>query len=218
MKKSFREKAMLILGIIIYLPYCAVTTFCIYIFFYFRAEWTVQFFCVAIISILFLLIEGAYLHYSLLGERCFGKLTVYEDKVRWSCPTFRSVEIYYDDITHVSIEDFENLNRGMPVIRGDEISFICLSTSAIPAKYRGKITTYRNKKGFIKFKYMDNACEALMEALPPEKQGPLRGFYAEMQLSDEKIAKEKAKRKRRKKREKEVKARRKARTKDKQRE
>jgi len=138
-----------------------------------------------------------------LGERFASKITFFEDRVVWRCFGYIPVIMKYDEMEHVGIETFDDLDRGMVDIRGDGTAYIYMSVEPYPEKYKRKIIQLRTKKGFIKFKYTDGVAEALMDRLPVEKVEQVRGFYFKMKYLDSQnelfIKQEKRKRARRKK-------------------
>ena len=140
-----------------------------------------------------------------LGERFASKITFFEDRVVWRCFGYIPVIMKYDEMEHVGIETFDDLDRGMVDIRGDGTAYIYMSVEPYPEKYKRKIIQLRTKKGFIKFKYTDGVAEALMDRLPVEKVEQVRGFYFKMKYLDSQnelfIKQEKRKRARRKKQE-----------------
>ena len=90
-----------------------------------------------------------FLHYNGLGANGFSKLTLYKNHMKWSCPGYLSVILQYDEIKYVSIEDNQRVKFGSTsvIIRGDEDSYICLSTFPISSEYKGKIL--KCKDGFL---------------------------------------------------------------------
>ena len=139
----------------------------------------------------------------ILVEICSGAmvgwLTVKGNKIIWRCPLHITRTLRADECEYVGIDDFAGSNRGMPVIRGDEISYIYLSQEPLPEKYHHNISDARCKKGFIKFAYSDKLCQELIRVLPAEKTGYLIAFYNRMQASDRAIERDKQRKKRKRK-------------------
>jgi len=117
-------------------------------------------------------------------DRAFGRLLVYEDKVVLKCLFRTTKKLTLEECKYVGVENYNDLKRALPVVRGDEASFIYLSTKPFPEKYRGKISTLKSHKGFIKFSYSDKLALALIDILPEDKSARLKGFYKQMQISD----------------------------------
>lgn len=129
----------------------------------------------------------------------FGRLCVYEDKVVLRRFLRRPRVMTIESCKYIGVDDYSLLNRGLPISRGDEISYVYLSEQPYPQKYRGKISMLKNKKGFIKFHYSDKLAEALFAVLPDEKTCLLRSFYGKMKANDSLVQAEKRKNKKKKK-------------------
>lgn len=145
----------------------------------------------ATLSNVFLLIFGeAMFIYSMLLyvlfllPKSFSLLSVSSEKIIWRCPFYRSVKVKIEDCEYVSIEDMAYHNRGIPVIRGDEIAYIYLSNKPFPDKYKHKADIVRRKKGTITFAYSDELCQKLIDILPEDKTKCLVSFYNRMQAAD----------------------------------
>lgn len=136
--------------------------------------------------------------YLSLASRAFSVLSIRKNKIMWRCFPFKSVKLNVEDCLYVNIEDMAEHNKGYVPYRGDENSYIYLSSTPLAEKYKHKIDSARCQKGFIKFAYSDKLCLALMEWLPPEKRGNLRAFYNRMQEQDRQLQAQKAAKKRRK--------------------
>jgi len=117
-------------------------------------------------------------------DRAFGRLFIYEDRVVYKCFCRKARKMKIEDIIHVGVEDYRLLNRGFPVIRGDEISFVYLSDKPYPEEYKGKISCLKTKKGFIKMSYTVGLAEALIEVLPKERSYKLQSFYGKMKAQE----------------------------------
>jgi hypothetical protein len=135
----------------------------------------------------------------LVYDRAFGRLLVYEDRVVYKCFLRKPIKMSIEEIQYTGVEDYHLLNGGLPEIRGDEVSFIYLSTNPYPEKYRGKISLLKPKTGFIKISYTDKLAEALIEILPAEKDNLIRAFYGKMKTRDMVLAQKKREKKNRKK-------------------
>ena len=120
----------------------------------------------------------------LILPRAFGRLLIYEDKVVYRCPFRRKRTLKLEECEHIGVENYAKLNRGMPVVRGDEISFIYFSKKPYPEEFSGKITALKNSKDFIKISYTDKLAEALFEILPDNKDYLIRSFYGKMKAND----------------------------------
>ena len=129
----------------------------------------------------------------LLGDflfpRAFGRLLVYEDKVVYKCPFRRKRMLKIKDCVYMGVENYEKLNRGMPIVRGDEISFIYFSNKPYPKEFSGKITALKNSKDFIKFSYTDKLAEAVIEVFPFEQCYLVKSFYGKMKSRDRALKK-----------------------------
>ena len=141
---------------------------------------------------------GILMYLLFLLPKSFSLLSVSSKKIIWRCPLYRSVKIGIEDCEYVSIEDMAYHNRGIPVIRGDEIAYIYLSNKPFPDKYKHKADIIRRKKGTITFAYSDKLCQELISVLPEDKTKNLVSFYNRMQASD-RINKLNQKKKKRKK-------------------
>ena len=127
------------------------------------------------------------LNHNLFLPRAFGRLLVYEDRVVYKCLLRKTRVLRFEECEYIGVENFDKLNRGLPVVRGDETSFIYFSKNPFPQKYVGKVTTLKNSKDFIKITYTDKLAKALIDILPAEKDNLLRSFYAKMQAADREL-------------------------------
>ncbi len=152
-----------------------------------------------------------------LLPRMAAQLYIIDDRIFiLKAPFKKTIKMSIDDCEYIGVEDSKRLGPNSPYSkfiaehdRGDMYSYIYLSTDPYPDKYAHKAEIAPCKDGFIKIKYNDKLCLALLEILPPNKSGGLRSFYIQMQLHDkmyieakEKRKKEKAKRKLKKQQEK----------------
>ena len=121
-----------------------------------------------------------------LLPKTFSLLSIsYKNKeIIWLCPFYRTVKISIADCEYVSVEDMADHNRAMPIIRGDEIAYIYISSKPFPDKYKHKADIVRRKKGTITFAYSDALCQELMSLLPEDKTKCLVSFYNRMQAAD----------------------------------
>lgn len=126
-------------------------------------------------------------------DRAFGRLLIYNDRVVFKCPLRITREIAKEDCNYIGVENYQALNRGLPVVRGDETSFIYFSDTPYPEKYKNKISILKSKKGFIKFFYSDKLAIAVMEGFPEEKCYPVKAFYGQMQATDRRMKQKKEK-------------------------
>ena len=117
-------------------------------------------------------------------DRAFGRLLIYDDRVVFKCPLRITRKIAKEDCNYIGVEDYQALNRGLPVVRGDETSFFYFSDTPYPEKYKNKISILKSKKGFIKFSYSDKLAITVMEGFPKEKCNLVKAFYSQMQASD----------------------------------
>ncbi len=140
-----------------------------------------------------------FVHSPLIYDRAFGRLLVYEDRVVYKCFFRKPIKMSIKEIQYAGVEDFHLLNRGLPEIRGDEVSFVYLSLEPYPEKYRGKISLLKPRRGFIKISYTDKLAETLIEILPKEKDNLIRAFYGKMKTRDMVLAQKKREKKNRKK-------------------
>ena len=127
------------------------------------------------------------LNHNLFLPRAFGRLLVYEDRVVYKCLLRKTRVLRFEECEYIGVENYDKLNRGLPVVRGDETSFIYFSKKPFPQKYVGKVTTLKNSKDFIKITYTDKLAKALIDILPAEKDNLLRSFYAKMQAADREL-------------------------------
>ena len=132
-------------------------------------------------------------------DRAFGRLLVYPDRIVYKCIFRIRKELTIEECRYVGVEDYQLLNRGIPVIRGDEVSFVYFSILPYPQKYKGKISCLKNKKGFIKISYSDRLAEELFNVFPEEKCTLVRIFHAQMQENDRALQREPKKRKKKRK-------------------
>ncbi len=152
--------------------------------------------------ILFILLEIFLL--KLACPACCAILTIKEGCIVWKCPLHKTLTIAIEDCKYVGVEDSSanmRVSYSQQLVidaygRSDFFAYIYLSDKPYPEKYRHKASTAPCKKGFIKFSYSDELCEALCEILPKEKVGPLKAFYVRMQMEDEAKRREKEKKKR----------------------
>lgn len=129
---------------------------------------------------------GAIIGYILLTFPVMSSyLTVSPQKIFWKCPFRKSVSLNIEDCKFVGIDDMADNTILMPT-RGDEISFIYLSTKPFPDKYHHKANLVLEKrpKDLIVFHYSDALCEKLMEVLPKEEAKEIASFYARMKAHD----------------------------------
>ena len=127
-------------------------------------------------------------------DRAFGRLLMYDDRIVYRCPLRITRKIAKDECNYIGIEDYQALNRGFPIVRGDEISFIYFSNTPYPEKYKNKISLLKNEKSFIKFSYSDGLAIAVIEEFPKEKCYLVKAFYNRMQANDRIIKRKKRKR------------------------
>ena len=125
------------------------------------------------------------------GKRMASLLIVKENTITWKCLLYRSARIKLEDCKYVGIADFADDDRGCPVSRGDEMSYIYLCKDPFPDKYRHKIDRTTCKNNFIFFCYSDRLCRTLIDLLPEEKTRALVSFYQSLQATDRKIARKK---------------------------
>ena len=142
---------------------------------------------------------GWMFNHNLFLPRAFGRLLVYEDRVVYKCLLRKTRVLRFEECEYIGVENFDKLNRGLPVVRGDETSFIYFSKNPFPQKYVGKVTTLKNSKDFIKITYTDKLAKALIDILPAEKDNLLRSFYAKMQAADRELNANKKRKKSKKK-------------------
>ena len=121
-------------------------------------------------------------------------LTVTPSKITWRALFHFSVSLNIEDCMFIGVADMSKNNRGLPVVKGCEESFVYVSQAALPEKNRHTIDQVKCKKGFIRFAYSDKLCQALIAVLPKEKAKFLMSFYNYMQFL-EKRNKRKKKRK-----------------------
>ena len=155
-------------------------------------DMTASMFAWTLILSLGFLLGDAFVIWS-LSNRTLSWLTVTQKRVVWRCPFHFSVSISIENCAHVGIEDMSKHNRGLLIVRGDEESFIYLSTKPLSPKYKHKIDGAKCKKGFIKFAYSDQLCAALIEILPAEKTNHLQAFYNSIQAKNRMLKRKKRK-------------------------
>lgn len=122
-------------------------------------------------------------------------ITVTENQIIWRCPLHRTVRMKLDDCVYIGVDDMADHNKTMPVVRGDELTYIYFLSEPFPPKYRHKIDSLKCKKGSIKFAYSDKLCEQLMCVFPKERIKNVLTFYDLMQARD-RMWKQKEKRRR----------------------
>ena len=180
-KRTYREPVGIVLFVCVYVILGGISLVCALYMCYFLFS---EVYYLSIIGLLFVFASWLFIHYIWCGERCCSKLCFYDDKVVWRCMGFLPVTMNYSEIKYIGIATFEDYDRGTPMFRGDEMTYIYLSANPYPEEYRRKILKLRTRKGFIKFKYMDGICEELMKVFPPEETESLRGFYYKMKRID----------------------------------
>lgn len=149
----------------------------------------------------FILVTCMYLSIG-IGDFCFIRyfsrrsmswLSIKENNIVWRCPLYRTVKLKAEDCLYAKIVDMNDHQIAMPVIRGDELSYIYLSITPYPPKYKHKADVVKCKKGTIIFAYSDKLCQCLIDLLPQEKTTHLREFYNMMQAQDRIIKQKKSK-------------------------
>lgn len=117
-------------------------------------------------------------------DRAFGHLLVYDDKVVFKCLFRITRTLAVEDVNYVGVEDYAALNRGLPIVRGDEVSFIYFSVTPYPQNYKNKISLLKNKSGFIKFSYTDELAILLLKVFSNKQVTLLKSFYEKMRAQD----------------------------------
>ena len=140
MKKSFfidyRLLAGLFIGGILLVAYCPCL--CIYIMGSIKGltskEWPIEFF---VVITLFFLVLGIGLFWLIryLCRRTASWLIIVDNKIIWRCPFYKTAKINLENCHYVGLEDMNEHRIAMPVSRGDELSYIYLSTQPFPSKY-----------------------------------------------------------------------------------
>ena len=122
-------------------------------------------------------------------DRAFGRLLVYEDRIVYKCPFRITRKMAVENCKYVGVEDYKALNSGIPMVRGDEVSFIYVSNIPYPKNYKNKISLLKNKSGFIKFSYSDELARSLLQILPPQRVYFLNAFYNQIQARERALKK-----------------------------
>ena len=118
------------------------------------------------------------------SRRTMPWLSIKESEIVWRCPLYRTVRLKAEDCLYAKIVDMNDHQIAMPVIRGDELSYIYLSNVPYPKKYQHKADEIKCKKGTIIFAYSDKLCKALIDILPQQDVAQLVAFYNRMQAND----------------------------------
>ncbi len=150
-----------------------------------------------------------YLHYApgSLHARLYSKLTVYHDRIKWSCIGYKSVSMNFSEIDFIGIADADEEDHPPLIIRGDESTYVYFAKAPVDYKYQHKIFRLRNKENFILFKYSDKLYLLLTEYFPENDLRMVQAFYTKMQIADRETKKATEKEKLRKKKAKEKKKR-----------
>lgn len=119
-----------------------------------------------------------------LGSRTLSWLKVTEDEIVWRSPFHFALKMRLNDCVYIGVDDMDDDNKVIPIVRGDEVSYIYFSSEPFPNKYKHKINRLKCKKNFIKFAYSDKLCEHLIKVFPQDKINKLTGFYNLMQAQD----------------------------------
>lgn len=138
-----------------------------------------------------------FVHYApgSLHSRLYSKLTVYQDRIKWSCIGYKSVSMNFSEIDFIGIADADEEDHPPLIIRGDESTYIYFAKAPVDYKYQHKIFRLRNKENFIVFKYSDKLYNLLSEYFSENDLRMVSAFYTKMQIADReaKKIKEKAK-------------------------
>jgi hypothetical protein len=99
-----------------------------------------------------------------LWEQVWGKLILKEDRIVWRCLFRRKIEIKYTDIKRVASRDFGSRNVIKVDLYKTGFQWFLISTDCtLPSKPIDKI---KCKKGLIKWRNSDKACQAMREFFP----------------------------------------------------
>ena len=130
-----------------------------------------------------------------LNFRTLTRLTIRGSQIIWRCPLYKARTISAEEIAYAEIVDMNDHYR-LPLLRGDETSFIWLSSQPFPQKYVHKADCVKCKSKYIIFPYSDKVALAISEILPQEKTGRILSFYHRMQLNDRRLSEDLKRRKR----------------------
>lgn len=119
----------------------------------------------------------------ILSLKGLSKLTIKENLIVWSCPFHNSKKVLLNECQYIEIVDMIHHYR-LPLIRGDEASFIWISTQQFPSQFQHQADCIKCKDGSIIFPYSDKLAEELMRILPQEKTNRLGAFYHRMKQKD----------------------------------
>ena len=132
-----------------------------------------------------------------LNFRTLTRLTIKGSQIIWKCPLYTTRKISADEIVYAEIVDMNDHYR-LPLLRGDETSFIWLSDHPFPEEYAHKADCVKSKSRYIIFPYTDKVALAISEILPQNKTGRILAFYHRMQQNDYRISQELKRRKKKK--------------------
>ncbi len=151
------------MGRVLFLCFLAMPWVMLYFYLSLLTEWTVGehiFYLLFIIS----LIVGAILLNWYFWQIFWGKLTVTENGVIWTCFLCRSVKLAFDEISEYKIKVYDK-SEGNAVYfsgSGDRYQYILLANEKIPAKRLDKL---RCQNGVIKFRYSVELVHALRDGI-----------------------------------------------------
>lgn len=130
-----------------------------------------------------------------LGQRAMPLLIVNEKRILWIALFHLPVCMKIEDCNYIGVADMSAHNRGLPVIRGYEESYIYFSAQPLSHQYQHKIDSAKSKKGFIKFAYSEKLYQTTMAIFPSQKtnmlQGAKRFFLTQERMAKTKIKKRK---------------------------
>ena len=170
--------------------------FCLYMFRYCVQGYIVKSISFTLflgISFMYLLMTlGMILFFRFLGERAMPLLIINKKRILWVALFHLPIHMEIEDCNYIGVADMSAHNRGMPVMRGYEESYIYFSAQPLSHQYQHKIDSAKSKKGFIKFAYSEKLCQVAIEMFAPQKTNVLQGAKRSF-LSQERIAKTKTK-------------------------
>ncbi|MBO4860419.1 MAG: hypothetical protein J5530_02620 [Clostridia bacterium] len=112
---------------------------------------------------------ASYVLRRILWYECWGKVTVYTDKVVWRCVLRKPVTLYFDDIKYADIREMGEANDADLYHAGNK--YILLSVHPFPEV---SVKDMYSKDGLIKIKYNNRLAEILKSKLQP----PLNALFA----------------------------------------
>lgn len=121
-----------------------------------------------------------------LSFRMLPQLTLKGETIIWKCPFHKNQKVNVTECLYVTVEDM-NDHYKLPLVRGDEASFIWLSNQPFPSQFKHKADNVKCKSGSIIFPYSNKVAEALVEILPKDRTNQLHAFYYQIKWRERQL-------------------------------